>query len=103
MQIRVFCRIKPHLKPALVCLPDGSSVKAEIDGKEQSFAFDKVFGASSTQQAVFDEVAELVQSALDGYQVCHSIFNAAFLEEHRPVDFAKMVFVSWSCKALKRG
>ena len=70
LQIRVFCRVKPHPKPALACLPDGFSVKAEVDGKEQVFQFDRVFGAASSQQMVFDEVAELVQSALDGFQVC---------------------------------
>lgn len=65
----MFCRVKPHPKPALACLPDGLSVKAEVDGKEQVFAFDKVFAAGVAQKAVFDEVSELVQCALDGYQV----------------------------------
>lgn len=35
-----------------------------------SFSFDRVFEASTSQEAIFDEVEGLVQSALDGYKVC---------------------------------
>jgi kinesin family protein C1 len=35
-----------------------------------SFTFDKVFAPSAGQDNVFDEVAEFVQSAIDGYHVC---------------------------------
>lgn len=67
MQIRVFCRVKPHALPALTCGTD--NVRAEVDGKEQSFGFDRVFPPAASQAEVFAEVSELVQSALDGYQV----------------------------------
>ena len=68
LQIRVFCRVKPHPMPALICTSDGQGIKAEVDGKEQLFQFDRVFPAASSQQDVFNEVSELIQSALDGFQ-----------------------------------
>ncbi|KAL6944160.1 hypothetical protein ACO0OE_004066 [Hanseniaspora uvarum] len=34
------------------------------------FEFDKIFNEQSTNEEVFDEVSQLVQSSLDGYKVC---------------------------------
>ena len=38
--------------------------------EEFHFNFDKNFGSASSQDEVFSEVSEFVQSALDGYNVC---------------------------------
>jgi len=55
---------------------DGSSVSlanaaaATSRGAPQVFAFDQVFKCGSSQEEVYKEVSDLVQSALDGYKVC---------------------------------
>ncbi|CAE8670101.1 unnamed protein product [Polarella glacialis] len=72
--IRVFCRVRPHLEgeDAAKALqsPEAGKLNLNHMGENYNFAFDRVFDDSSTQEAVFDEVSGLVQSALDGYKVC---------------------------------
>lgn len=89
--IRVFCRVRPMLaadttsdsepvqvfdlgadkKAIQVQNPEGrSNAMGESKTEVKHFAFDHVFGESSTQDEVFGEVGQLVQSAVDGYKVC---------------------------------
>merc|ERR1712038_935288 len=79
--VRVFARIRPFLpgdhaaEDAEPCVVPKSetSLKIMMDEKgtaEHKFSFDRVFPPSAGQEAVFTEVSEFVQSALDGYNVC---------------------------------
>lgn len=72
--VRVFCRVRPTEESyKSLQIVDSQSMKlvtSKIPDKEQYFNFDRVFDAQSTQLDLFSEVSDLVQSALDGYNVC---------------------------------
>lgn len=91
--IRVFARVRPFLPndfpsgadqfpyPEGAILPRAdlnilkikrsSNIENKRDKEESfDFSFDRVFGPSMSQESIFQEVSEFVQSALDGYQVC---------------------------------
>ncbi|KAM9385484.1 kinesin-like protein KIFC1 [Pholidichthys leucotaenia] len=84
--IRVFCRVRPlvggglskhiQLTPndnttiKLAKTEESHTGKTADTHKNYNFSFDRVFGPQASQQEVFDEISLLVQSALDGYNVC---------------------------------
>ncbi|KAK2581768.1 hypothetical protein KPH14_002247 [Odynerus spinipes] len=87
--IRVFCRVRPRTPKEAsksqcfirfvdectieIGKADGLDV-ANCSGKpravRQEFSFDKVFPHSASQADIFEELSLLVQSALEGYNVC---------------------------------
>lgn len=82
--IRVYCRVRPPLemeasKPLFnLNVLDACSIEVEKiellnsarKTKAQTFSFDGIFTPHSSQEDVFAEVSPMVQSALDGYNVC---------------------------------
>uniref|UniRef100_A0AAY4D0S6 Kinesin-like protein n=1 Tax=Denticeps clupeoides TaxID=299321 RepID=A0AAY4D0S6_9TELE len=76
-KIRVFCRIRPMSRPEAVrgdativsCL-DEYSVIVETARGQREFQFDRIFGSESSQEEVFEDTNRLIQSAIDGFNVC---------------------------------
>lgn len=87
--IRVFCRVRPTLseesddraeigfpdadtdcKEVAIQGPEQKSAMGNISKSTSAFSFDRVFSPSSQNAEIFEEISQLVQSALDGYNVC---------------------------------
>jgi len=90
--IRVFTRVRPLLHAgapktdaqgdanmlsgdeainAIDVSADGRRLRLDNGmGSKTGFSFDGVWGPNATQAFIFEEIAPLIQSALDGYQVC---------------------------------
>lgn len=78
--IRVFCRIRPVFnQERLISLnipedelnDEGSQqLTLESNGRTHKFYFDKIFSQELTNESIFDEIWQLIQSSLDGFNVC---------------------------------
>lgn len=85
--IRVFCRVRPPLSkserredsiftyndmdPGQIEVGEPTlSVRGERQVRRYEFNYDRVFGPETSQDAIFEELSQLVQSALDGYSCC---------------------------------
>ena len=47
-----------------------SSTISNIKPILHNFNFDHIFSQKSTQEDIYNEVSDLIQSALDGYRIC---------------------------------
>ncbi|CAL4072226.1 unnamed protein product, partial [Meganyctiphanes norvegica] len=93
--IRVYCRLRPLLPNEIerndysaiiqhinildersLELTKGDPTESSMSGltnrgeNKFEFTYDRVFGQDDSQETVFTEICQLVQSALDGYNVC---------------------------------
>ncbi|XP_067838418.1 uncharacterized protein si:dkey-96l17.6 [Heptranchias perlo] len=76
-KIRVFCRIRPlskselaHGSQCIVHSPDEYTVTIKSNRGVKEFQFDQVFNCSTSQEEIFKDTNRLIQSAVDGYNVC---------------------------------
>lgn len=75
-KIRVYARVRPfnsketdkEVHKNILDFVDNSTVS--VVPKEKSFKFNRVFNPQATQDEVFADCKDLVQSSLDGYNVC---------------------------------
>lgn len=86
--IRVMCRVRPALDQAegeeakmgfpdektsaeiVLAGPEEKSSLGAVSRKNYPFEFDRVFVPDTQNEEIFSEISQLVQSALDGYNVC---------------------------------
>lgn len=79
-KIRVYCRIRPFSNTekadpdkAIQCYKQNDEVSLTVGtqrNRTKDYQFDAVFGTNSTQDEVFEDTRRLIQSAIDGYNVC---------------------------------
>eukprot|EP00210_Caulerpa_lentillifera_P002367 g2271.t1 len=78
-KIRVFARVRPMLsheskrgQSEALSLPDELSISHwwKREDCPREYSFDKVFGPNACQKDVLTDVQDLIQSAIDGYNVC---------------------------------
>jgi DNA repair exonuclease SbcCD ATPase subunit len=75
--IRVYARCRPMARYELdrncqqvVRFVDETSMKIATSRGEKEFEFDAAFSPDSTQEQVFEDTRRLIESFLDGYNVC---------------------------------
>jgi myosin heavy subunit len=75
--IRVYARVRPMAQyeiekdcQKIVEFPDETSVRVQTSRGEKEFEFDAAFTDTSTQEEVFEDTKRLVESFLDGFNVC---------------------------------
>lgn len=75
--IRVYARVRPMAQyemerncQKIVEFPDETSVRVHTSRGDKEFEFDAAFTDLSTQEQVFEDTRRLVESFLDGFNVC---------------------------------
>lgn len=59
------------VRPAeAVSIPDELTISLNWKDKKREFSYDAVFAPGTSQEKVFEDTKHLMQSAVDGYNVC---------------------------------
>ncbi|KAI3437601.1 hypothetical protein D9Q98_000054 [Chlorella vulgaris] len=76
-KIRVYCRVRPILQMEkdrgqveAIVIPDELTIGLNWKGTKKEWSFDSVFGPTTHQDRVFEDTKHLIQSAVDGFNVC---------------------------------
>lgn len=76
-KVRVFARARPmstnEVKKGcktITTFPDEMTIQVQTRNGPKQYNFDNCFGPDSTQEEVFEESCPLIQSAVDGFNVC---------------------------------
>ena len=76
-KIRVFARCRPMAVyekekkcSQVVSFPDETTISVQSEKGVKEFVYDQCFGPTSTQEEIFEDTRNLIQSSLDGYNVC---------------------------------
>ncbi|XP_065179475.1 uncharacterized protein LOC135809954 [Sycon ciliatum] len=76
-KIRVYCRARPLSKSekdrgnhSVIGSPDEYTITIQSQRGLKEFSFDQVFTPEHSQEKVFEDTNNLIQSAFDGYNVC---------------------------------
>ncbi|ESL09863.1 hypothetical protein TRSC58_02412 [Trypanosoma rangeli SC58] len=76
--IRVYCRVRPMAPKeisdghsSVMEFPSTDELKfLDVNGRPKLFEFDEVYSPSATQAKVFEDTSPLIDSVVDGYNVC---------------------------------
>ena len=76
-KIRVYCRVRP-MSPkeiemgsaSIATIVDEFTVKLDTKYGPKAFSFDASFGSGASQESIFEDTKRLVQSSVDGFNVC---------------------------------
>ncbi|CAJ2635980.1 unnamed protein product [Trifolium pratense] len=77
-KIRVYCRLRPLSEKEILekereAVTAADEFTVEFlwkDDKPKQYIYDRVFGSDASQESVFEDTRYLVQSAVDGFNVC---------------------------------
>ncbi|XP_035667060.1 myosin heavy chain, non-muscle-like isoform X4 [Branchiostoma floridae] len=76
-KIRVYCRARPLSGSELergnvkiIRSPDEYTIQVDSNRGTKEFQFDSIFGEEHSQDKIFEDTNNLIQSAVDGYNVC---------------------------------
>ncbi|XP_041373330.1 COP1-interactive protein 1-like [Gigantopelta aegis] len=76
-KIRVYCRVRPLVSSerergnvSVLKSPDEYTVQVQSSRGLKEFQYDQIFMEDASQEKVFTDVDTLIQSAVDGYNVC---------------------------------